>query len=108
MERVEGSSVVLNSIGKGEGSIGAGSLLAHSVLTGHWRIGDGSLVSGIRGGALHVGPGVYVHELELGRHVRTTPVNRQPQPPPTVANQPTNLLARELFAFPGAGWRRRG
>jgi hypothetical protein len=79
VERAEGSSVVLNSIGKGEGSIGAGSLLAHSVLTGHWRIGDGSLVSGIRGGALHVGPGVYVHELELDRHVRTIPIN-QPQP----------------------------
>lgn len=76
VERAEGSSVVLNSIGKGEGSIGAGSLLAHSVLTGHWRIGDESLVSGIRGGALHVGPGVYVHELELelDRHERAVVV----------------------------------
>lgn len=60
------ASVVLNSIAKGEGSIGQRSVVAHSVLNGKWSIGEGSLVCGIRNAtSLDIGSGLYVHEVEL-------------------------------------------
>lgn len=64
-------TVVMNSLLHTAGTLGAGAVVEHSELWGDWRVGAGSLVSGVRSvPGLVVEPGIAVQEVGMGNGTR--------------------------------------